>query len=358
MNEKELVPLSASRIKTAQNCSWTYFCKYVLKLPESSNDGASKGWICHLIFEVLGDERHGKHLKKALSKESIYASPALKRLVETHAKRLNVDNNEALVDIDEMTVKGLKYDFFGDTIKEPTEAISEKDFDIVVSEGEKQYRIKGFIDKLFLYNKRAIIRDFKTSKQVFKGKDATDNLQDLIYSLAVKKLYPKYKERKSEFLFLRFELGPDLLGHPQKGHLQMDALSDEELDGFEHHLTEIGKYLKDYTHEKATAGLAATKPYPSDGSFGGPLSCGKEGFKKYKGEHILDTEGNKVPFYICPFRKPMDYYVLLDKSGKIKRSAFIDNLSELEKSKGDHDTIELRAYEGCPHWNKKDEFDL
>jgi len=196
MSKKELIPLSASRIKTVQNCSWTYFCKYVLKLSESTNEGASKGWICHLIFELLGEQKHDSHLKSILKNGSIFASDAIKRLVTTHAGRLDVNYAEALEDMDEMTMKGLKHDFFGDTVEKPKQAISEQDFDLVVEDGDKNYRIKGFIDKLFLYNKHAIIRDFKTSKQVFKGKDATDNLQDLMYSLAVKKMYPEYKNRQ------------------------------------------------------------------------------------------------------------------------------------------------------------------
>jgi hypothetical protein len=358
MSNQELTPLSASRIKTAQNCSWTYFCKYVLKLPESTNEGASKGWICHLVFELLGDDKHSFHLKKALQEGSIYASNALERLVGIHANRLGINYTEALQDMDEMTLKGLKYDFFGDTDKKPKQAISEKDFDLVVEEGDKRYRIKGFIDKLFLYNKHAVIRDFKTSKQVFKGKDATDNLQDLMYSLAVKKMYPKYKERNSEFLFLRFPLGEDLMGVPEKGLMRMETIPSEELEGFEYHLTEINKYLNDFTPEKAVAGLAATKPYPSDGSFGGPLSCGREGFKKHRGEPLLDRNGDKIPAYICPFRRPMSYYVLVSESGKVKRGAFEGEEASLERMREAGDIIELREYEGCPHWNKKDEFDL
>ena len=58
----------------------------------------------------------------------------------------------------------------------------------------------------------------------------TDNLQDLMYSLAVKKMYPKYKERNSEFLFLRFPLGEDLMGVPEKGLMRMETIPSEELE--------------------------------------------------------------------------------------------------------------------------------
>ena len=80
-----------------------------------------------------------------------------------------------------MTVNGLHYDF-GEDLGVPEEAISEKSFDIEIEGVDVSYRIKGFIDKLFLYKEKsyALIRDFKSSKQVFKGK-VTDNLQNLMY---------------------------------------------------------------------------------------------------------------------------------------------------------------------------------
>jgi len=42
--------LSASRIKTAQSCSWLYWSKYKLKLPENGNDGARRGTVCHNVL--------------------------------------------------------------------------------------------------------------------------------------------------------------------------------------------------------------------------------------------------------------------------------------------------------------------
>ena len=77
-----------------------------------------------------------------------------------------------------------------------------------------------------------------------------------------------------------------------------------------------------------------------------------------RGEFLLDDNGNKVPFYICPFRKPMSYYVLVNKDGKIKKSAFLDDHDSLLSIKEEGDEIEVRDYAGCPHWNKKDEFDF
>ena len=64
--KKHQSALSASRIKTLQQCSWKYWCNYILKLPDKSNEGASRGWICHLIFELLGNPRHLKNYKLIL----------------------------------------------------------------------------------------------------------------------------------------------------------------------------------------------------------------------------------------------------------------------------------------------------
>ena len=54
----------------------------------------------------------------------------------------------------------------------------------------------------------------------------------------------------------------------------------------------------------------------------------------------------------------MSYYVLVSESGKVKRGAFEGEEASLERMREAGDIIELREYEGCPHWNKKDEFDL
>lgn len=352
--------LSASRIKTLQQCSWKYWCNYKLKLPDKSNDGASRGWICHLIFELLGDPRHQKHYELIIKNGSIFASLPIKKLVLYHAKKLNVNDPENLLMIDEMTVNGLHYDFFGEDLGKPTQAISEEAFDIEVDNEDFSYRIKGFIDKLFLYKDQsyALIRDFKSSKQVFKGKEVTDNLQDLMYSLAVKHLYPNYKKRESEFLFLKFDLSKDLFNKTGNGVLKMKPITDGELYGFQYELSEIQNVIDNFNEETAHSNFAGEQPYPSDGTFGGPLACGKDGFKMSRGQPVLDKDGNPTPAFICSFRKPFDYYVLYNDERKIIKTAFKDDLDTLEKLKKDTDSIELRTYEGCPYWQPSEHKDL
>mgnify|MGYP001199491555 FL=1 len=76
--------------------------------------------------------------------------------------------------------------------------------------------------------------------------------------------------------------------------------------------------------------------------------CGKQGYKKSKGEFVLDKEGNKIKNYICEHRDPLEYYVILDESGSIIASSF--NEKTLKKSHPGSE-ITLKKYEGCPHFN-------
>ena len=346
------VKLSASRIKTAQGCSWKYWANYKLKLPQKGNDGSNRGTICHDIFETLGSDEYLDEYKKILDSGTVMGSEKMSKTLLDHAKELKVDDEENIELMDMMIMRGLLFDFFGDEEAKPTEAISEKEFNIEINEQGKKYKIRGFIDKLFLYSKekRAVIRDFKTSKQLFKGKEITDNLQDLMYCLAVKHLYPEYTDRDVEFVFLKFDLEKDLLGARGRGLLKMNKLSEDELDGFEYQLSGIQEYLENFNEDDAKSNFAANQSYPSDGTFGGPLMCGKEGFKQSRGELVLNDQGEKIPNFICEHRKPMVYYVLLNENKEILSSAFEENKDKLIPDKSKGQKVQKKFYDGCPHF--------
>lgn len=354
----ELTKLSASRIKTAQQCSWTYWCNYKLKLPQAGNDGSSRGTICHNIFELLGD-KHKSEFNKILKEGTIWNTEVVASQVKEEAQELNVSDQENLDLIDEMIVAGLRCDFFGDSEEDPVLAESERFFDLEIDKPEKgiRYAVRGYIDKLFKYKDNSvIIRDFKSSKSVFKGKDITDNLQNLIYSLAVKHLMPE-TEPQSEFIFLRFDLDKDVLGERGKGYVKMDKISEEELEGFEYQLTEFQKYIDNFDEDCAKSNFAATQDFPKDGTFGGPLACGKDGYKMSYGQPILDKSGEPIKAFICPYRKPMDYYAILNSEGKVVKTAFIEEKEKLEPNEEDGEKVVKMNYEGCPHWQNKNKID-
>ena len=252
--------MSASLIKTLTGCSWQYYCKYQLKLPSSTNDGALRGSICHTVFECLGNKRHKKHFRKITKDGTIWNCKPVARLVEKFAKENNIDDDENLELVDFMILAGLNYDFFGTKHlgSKPTQSFDELDFDISVDEGDKSYRIRGFIDKLFLFKKKkiALIRDFKSSKKVFEGDEVDDNIQDLIYRLAIEKLYPDYSH-EMEFVFLKFpcEKGGE-------GIIRTPDISSDELEGFEYYLTELQKQINNFSEEDAAEDFAYNKGFP------------------------------------------------------------------------------------------------
>ena len=96
--------LSASRIKTLQTCSWIYYSRYHLKLPDKSNDGASRGTVCHAVFECLGNPRHKHHYDDIMKADDIGGSTVVERMVETYAKKLLVNDDENMQLIKDMII--------------------------------------------------------------------------------------------------------------------------------------------------------------------------------------------------------------------------------------------------------------
>tara|TARA_Y100001951_G_scaffold103099_1_gene111187 strand:+ start:5802 stop:6830 length:1029 start_codon:yes stop_codon:yes gene_type:complete len=338
-NTPSTVKLSASRLKTAKTCSWLYWAKYHLKLPDTTNEGASRGTICHSLFECLGHRRHKSKFTKIIKSNDIFAVEAVKRLVYLTAKKLNVSDDDNIELIKKMTLSGLTHDFFGNSKVKPTQQHSEYEFDLRIQGEENNYCIKGFIDKLFLYKKNnsAVIRDFKTSKQVFKGEEETKNLQDYIYCLAVRNLFPNYKNRRSEFLFLKFDLNG-------KGTMKMKKITDAKLNKFEIELTKSQSYLEKFSERHAKSSYAADKPRPKDGSFGGQIVCG---FAKYPGQ--LKKDGK--PMWHCAYKFPFKYYGLYDKNDKLIATAFPENYYVLLQKRVSGGVIRKMHYSGCPRWN-------
>jgi hypothetical protein len=256
-------------------------------------------------------------------------------MIEAYAKKHNIDDFENMDLINQMTVEGLNYDFFGDKDGKPTKSISEKDFDISVNEGGKNYRILGFIDKLFLFKRKktALIRDFKTSKQIFSGKEYTDNMQNLMYCLAVKHLYPEFLKRKMEFLFVKFDCNND-------GCCEMEPLDGDELEGFEYFLTEVQQIINNFNETAASKNLAYDKGYLGrDDGFAGRVVCGRA---EFAGQ--LKKDG--TPMWHCPFKFAREFYVLVDKDGV--RVASADLKKDLKEKKTKDLKIEKVKYDGCP----------
>lgn len=342
----KIVKLSASRVKTARSCSWLYWAKYHMMLPDKKNDGSSRGDICHAVFECLGKANRKRYYNKIIKNKDSFCVPSIKRMVLKKAIGHGVNDEENLTMINDMIVAGLEYDFYGKDLQKPTEAYSEYEFDLKIEEQGKQYHIKGFIDKLFLYKskKLAVIRDFKTSKAVFQGKEVSENLQDYIYCLAVKHLFPEYKERRIEFVFLKFDLKNSK--NPE-GLLKMEKIPSDDLEKFELNLGEAQRDLEKFNKVRAKKSYAADKKVTKEDGFAGPIMCG---FARYRGQ----PKKNGQPMWHCMYKFPFEYYTLYNDSGKLIKKVFAEDYFELVKLQKEGYTIEKERYQGCPRWNRTD----
>ena len=304
--EKELKILSASRIKTLETCSWVYWNNYHTKVPQSQNDGALRGTICHTIFELLLNPKHKSHYNKIIKNNSITGSNAITKLVKKLKAKvgLNESNFEIL---DQMIMVGLKHDFFGE--KDGKIVSPEYAFDI--KNDLPKYHIKGFIDKPIKSKNKMIIIDYKSSKAKFRGDDLEANIQAMMYSLASKKLWPKLKPIV-RFLFLRFPKQP----------IQELEFTEDQIKGFEHYLEHINDYVNNFDEKAAQANFA------------------------------IDNDKNKwmcqIGNWKCPYKDPYEYYVKLNDKGEVAESSLKNDFKNIKGFK-----IEKRQYFGCPKWQNK-----
>jgi len=299
--------LSASRIKTLESCSWSYWCNYHLKVPQKSNEGAIRGTVCHLIFELLLDLRHKKHFDLIIKESNTEASKPIVRLVKKHLKKREALTKENFELCMSMILVCLNQDFYGTDTLEP--AAPELEF--LLESKKPKYKIRGFIDKTFKYKDKVKIIDYKTSKYKFRGDDLTANVQAMAYTLASKKkLYPKIDKVEVEFQFLKFPRQP----------LQQVDVSEEQLKGFEHYLAHVFKLVNSFDKAKARTNFAVDSQ---------------------KTKWLCKAGAT----WRCPYLDPVDYYAIKDEFDDIVKTSF--KKEDLPKPKRGERLVRLR-YEGCP----------
>ena len=304
--------LSASRIKTLETCSWSYWCNYHLKLPQKQNEGALRGTVCHLVFEMLVKKKHKKHFTKISKAGTIKASPAIHRMVMKHLTQMEnsfdlpMTNEENTELVDDMIVVGLNCDFFGRGGK-----VDRPELEFLLENKEPEYKVRGFIDKPIVYKKGKKIKivDYKSSKYKFRGEELHSNVQAMVYTLAAKKEWPEYNSTV-EFQFLR---------HP-RSPLQQLQFNEDQLRGLEYYLAHTFQIINNFTEDTAKTNYAA------------------------------DTKKNswlcKIGKWRCPYLDPYEYFVTVDAEGnEVSKSL---KKKELEGKLENSQKIEIRKYEGCP----------
>lgn len=311
--------LSASRIDCFEECTQRYTGRYIYKLPDAGNDGSNRGSTCHDVLELLLNPRHHKIYSKAIHHGTCTEVPALWRLLKKTAKKYGVDDEENLELIDQFMMVALNNEFHGPAGVIKT--FSEREFNIEINEDGRVWNARGKIDQTFIIKDEAgllvSVKDFKSSKTKFTGSKISFNVQSIIYQLALKHLHPEVKRRRFRFLFLRF---------PKQPWQEMQALTDDQLEGYEYLLTDLQAKMEGFTLENSEDNLAANNEKNR-------WLCGREGNKK-----------DGTPNFICPARRPLEYWVSVDTKGKIKSSAFKEDGLKPK----DGEKIEKRKYTGCP----------
>jgi hypothetical protein len=335
--EDTVKKLSASRIKTLKSCSWSYWCNYSLKLPQASNSGASRGTICHAVFEFLLKKGRKKKYNRIVKAGDIASEPAINRYVKIWVKKLKLEKADYDM-INEMVLVGLVSDFFVKGMK-----VLDPEYEFNLKNEKPSYSVRGFIDKMAVNKKEKTVKviDYKSSKGKFEGEELDSNIQAMIYSVIAKKVYPGYKCIVN-FVFLRFPKEP----------VQEVEFDDMVLEGFEIYLQSVHNKINNFTYSDATENFAAyVKP---KGGFNGKLLCG---FADRPGK--LKKDG--TPMWHCPYKFAFSYWKVTElATGKVTNRAedddFINNLSAAEFL-GDENSkykFEKLEYSGCPAHRKTD----
>lgn len=303
----ELKTLSASRIKTLETCSWVYWNNYHEKVPQTQNEGALRGTICHTVFELLLKVRHKRHYNVIIKNNSINGSKGISKLIKKLSSKVGLDESHYEL-LDQMILVGLKQDFFGENGK-----IVKPEYSFDIKNEQPKYHIRGFIDKPIRTKKEMHIIDYKSSKYKFRGDDLEANIQAMMYSLASLKLWPKLKPIV-KFLFLRFPRQP----------IQELVFTEDQIKGFEYYLEHINQYINNFDENSAKANFA------------------------------VDNSKNKwmcgIGSWVCPYKAPYDYYVKINEDGEIIETSLKNDFKNIDGFK-----IEIRKYEGCPKFSNKQE---
>jgi hypothetical protein len=324
---KKVLKLSASRLATFQKCSWLYWCKYGLKLPDKGNVGADQGTVCHAVFEHLIIQKHRKLYDKVVEAGTVTVSKGLTKYIRLYMKKLNLPE-ESFDKINVMVLVGLKADFLckGAEVLPP-------ELEFTIENENPPFVIMGLIDKLAKYkNKWIRIIDYKSSKKKYQGDDADANPQAMMYMLAAKKLWPELTP-VVDFMFLQFPEDPKIRC-PYK---------EDQIEGFKHYVGDIYKQILNFSEKEGKTNLAKNQDYPGPGEFKGPLLCGRA---KFPGQ--LKKDGTVM--WHCPFKFKFEYFALCNEEDEVIKTAFTQEALKPNFDKGEY--VIPKRYGGCPAHNR------
>lgn len=167
--------LSASSIKTYYQCPLQFHFKYSLRLPETEapHPLTLMGSALHLMFEKATlAYLTGQGSTNPLDYKS-QACQEFKVAIDLYGL------------LDSLAKNAVDWGYF----RNMTRTVGcEIEFDFNLADGTP---VKGFIDRLDLWDNTADIIDLKTQQKQFEQDELNDNWQAKIYNIATRKKYPQ-----------------------------------------------------------------------------------------------------------------------------------------------------------------------
>lgn len=219
--------ISASRLKSMNECTYKFYASEYLRVPEKVWPKTHAGSCVHSVLEALNRDKNRDLYTLTKETQTIYSSPALTRLVRAWQYKTQMQD-KIVTDIDPMTLVAINHTNFLDegAVKRYG---PEYEFDMTLSNGGK---IKGFIDRMADFGHgRWIITDYKSQGKRFTQSELENSFQSKMYQWIVWKRFGALAE--VHYIMLRF---PPTKKEPTR-HIQITMPPTEaQLRGFEHYL--------------------------------------------------------------------------------------------------------------------------
>jgi len=185
--------VSASLLKTYEQCPLKYWATYVEKMAEPPpHPSTLLGTSIHEIMEAATRQR------MMVDSDPVRHDPMFWK--DTAALKNKVDS-DLLGTIDELVGNAIRWGYF----RNISHTVGcEVKIEFPLPDGTM---VTGFIDRLDLYSPDADIIDLKTQKNAFEPNELADNWQARIYNIGARKLYPEITGKaKVSFWVLRHQV--------------------------------------------------------------------------------------------------------------------------------------------------------
>lgn len=298
------IRVSASRLNLLADCSMKFYLGEVQKIPEKTWPRTHAGSASHSVLECLARDKHRGHHDIVKVAGSIYASPAVGRLVKAWQYKTKM-SDEIVADIDGMCILAINETNFLD------EGATRR-FD---PEFKFQYQlkgdgtVKGFIDRMAQFPDKWIIKDYKTARNKPTKHDVSNSYQSLMYQLFVWREFGALAE--VHYYYLRH---PPTKKTPTKHLMITPAPTEGQLAGMEAYIEFMAPYMNSFGLEEAH-------------------------------NHYHDDEG--FCERVCTYRRPMDYIKITKKTGEFIGTFMLDTAPQAKED----EVAETLHFTGCPKFN-------